>query len=119
MRCRYERPNTAITPNTSARCTGIEVTVDSPNKEDMLLTDWFVSNRLMSGKIVVCNMEVLTDNKDGSNRIKEEEMRVIAEFENAACFYLKETYNVQENRLLTLHFDAETVTSNEVSFVNL
>lgn len=105
MRCRFTRAYNAMTPNASPRCQEIELTMESPYKDYPQLTDWYVSNSKQSGSLLV---------RDG---IKE--VRTIAVFKNASCFYYGETYSSQQNRQITLRFDAETVISNEVEFTHL
>lgn len=112
LRCCYERPYNAMTPNASPRCKGVEVTVDAPDKSDLFLTDWYISNRALSGLLAVYN-------ETANNEKKSEESRVIASFENACCYYYEEEYITEKYRRITLHFDAEVVTSNEVTFTHL
>lgn len=119
LHCRYERTSNAIVPTSTPRCMGIELTVDSPRKDDLLLTDWYISNRMLSGKVVVCDVGIYTDSFSGAQRVKSDEMRSIVEFENATCYYFSETYSLDQNRQITLHFDAENVITNEIEFKHL
>lgn len=112
----YGRTYNAMTPNASARCQGIEVTLQFPLASQALLTDWYISNNKLSGKLVVCD----TDYKDQYGRSKPDaELRAIAEFENARCYYMAEKFDNNANRQMTLRFDAETVTTNTVTFTHL
>lgn len=114
--CRYERSHNAMSPDTSPRCLGIEVTVLASIKNGNVLTDWYVNNLKMKGKLVVCEDSAVTINALPTQDISE---RVIAEFENATCYYIGETYEANMLRKFILHFDAETVTCNNVEFTHL
>ena len=99
-------------PDGIARCTQIELTVIAPGREDLNLYDWFVEQGAISGRVVFDLSEIASAGH-GSQRIMM--------FENAQCFALKETYDIDSHfrRLLVLSFEAETVTVDDVEFKHL
>ncbi|MBQ0049057.1 MAG: hypothetical protein KBT12_02290 [Bacteroidales bacterium] len=112
----YGRSYNAMTPYSSARCQGIEVTLQFPLASLSLLTDWYISNSKLSGSLDVCD----TDYKDLHGKSKPfTSLRVIAEFQNARCFYMAENYDNNKRRQMTLRFDAETVKTNSIVFSHL
>lgn len=110
LRCVYERPYNSMSPSASPRCTGIEVTVASPEKTDLFLNDWYISNRKVSGTLDVVSVVALN---------KKDLIRNIATFKSAVCYYYGEIYSSDEDRYIILHFDADRVATNNIVFKHL
>ena len=53
--CRFlfQRPNNGFSPEGAARCERVEVTVVAPGKEDLGLIEWFSSQDVQNGRIVI------------------------------------------------------------------
>ena len=98
-----------LRPEGKPRCERVELTIVAPGKEDLSLYDWYINQDLQDGRIVL-DISPTTAQDVGQQRV--------LEFENAQCFSLSENYeiNTQYRRLLTLAFEAETVTVDEVEF---
>jgi len=100
--CRFlfARPYNGFTPESTTRCERIEVTVIAPGKDDHNLIEWFATQGVQSGRIVIS----LTNDNSGSDT-------QILYFEEAHCFCLSESYdiNASRRRLMKLAISAETI----------
>lgn len=105
VKCHIMRPYNSHLPDGPARCERIDVTVVAPGKTDLTLLDWYVNRSTMSGRVVIA---MSNDAKLDVGAEKE------ILFENARCFRLAEDYHIDKEarRLLTLSFDAETITTD-------
>ena len=105
----FGRSYNHLRPEGKPRCERVEITVVAPGKDDLSLYDWYINQDLQDGRIVL-DISPTTAQDVGQQRV--------LEFENAQCFSLSENYeiNTQYRRLLTLAFEAETVTVDEVEF---
>lgn len=105
----FARPFNGFTPEGGIRCERVEVTVVSPGKEDHSLIEWFSSQTVQNGRIVI-RLANETNDKDSDTQV--------IYFEEAKCFSLSECYdiNVSRRRLLKLAISAETL---EIDGVNL
>ena len=78
------------------------MTVVAPGKDDLGLIDWFSTQGVQNGRIIISlTNEVKADDADAQ----------ILYFEGAKCFSLSEYYdvNVSRRRLLKLAIGAETL----------
>ena len=84
------------------RCERVEVTVIAPGKDDLGLIEWFSSQGVQNGRIVIS----LTNDPNGNDSDTQ-----ILYFEEAKCFSLSEFYdiNVSRRRLMKLAISAETM----------
>ena len=102
--CRFlfQRPNNGYSPEGSVRCERIEVTVVAPGKEDLGLVEWFSTQDVQNGRIVISLSNDLKDNDSDTQ---------ILYFEEAKCFSLSEYYDisVSRRRILKLAISAETM----------
>lgn len=102
--CRFlfQRPNNGYSPEGSVRCERVEVTVVAPGKEDLGLVEWFSTQDVQNGRIVISLSNDLKDNDSDTQ---------ILYFEEAKCFSLSEYYdiNVSRRRILKLAISAETM----------
>lgn len=83
--------------SSEAYCDSIEVTVVAPTSEDLELQDWFLSGTPRTGRLSFS----LADIGNGAADIERS-----IEFEDAQCFRLNESYDIDNYnlRLLTLAF---------------
>ena len=98
----FARPFTGVSPEGAARCERVEVTVVAPGKDDLGLIEWFSTQGVQNGRIIISlTNEVKADDADAQ----------ILYFEGAKCFSLSEFYdvNVSRRRLLKLAIGAETL----------
>ena len=96
------RPFNGFSPEGATRCERVEVTVVAPGKDDLGLIDWFSTQGVQNGRIIISlTNEVKADDADAQ----------ILYFEGAKCFSLSEYYdvNVSRRRLLKLAIGAETL----------
>lgn len=102
--CRFlfQRPDNGYSPEGSVRCERVEVTVVAPGKEDLGLVEWFSTQDVQNGRIVISLSNDLKDNDSDTQ---------ILYFEEAKCFSLSEYYdiNVSRRRILKLAISAETM----------
>ena len=102
--CRFlfARPFNGFSPEGNARCERVEVTVIAPGKEDLGIIEWFSSQDVMNGRIVISLTNELRDNDSDAQ---------ILYFEEAKCFCLSECYDIKvsRRRLLKLAITAETM----------
>ena len=98
----FARPFNGFSPEGAARCERVEVTVVAPGKDDLGLVEWFSTQGVQNGRIIISlTNEVKADDADAQ----------ILYFEGAKCFSLSEYYdvNVSRRRLLKLAIGAETL----------
>ena len=97
----FARPFNGFSPEGAARCERVEVTVIAPGKDDLGLIEWFSTQGVQNGRIVISLAnDVSADDTDVQ----------MLYFEGAKCFCLSEFYdiNVSRRRLLKLAIGAET-----------
>lgn len=97
-------------PDTDARNNSIEITLISPIKEDLTIYDWYIKRMLLSGCL---EFEFPTHSQS-------QEGKKIVTFENASCFSLSESYDINSKslRLIKLEIVTEKTTINDVEFQN-
>ena len=106
------RPYNGYSPEGAARCERVEVTVVAPGKDDLGLIEWFSSQGVQDGRIVISlTNEAKADDTDAQ----------ILYFEGAKCFSLSEYYdiNVSCRRLFKLAICAETFDFDGVTLYQL
>ncbi len=98
----FARPFNGFSPEGAARCERVEVTVVAPGKDDLGLIEWFSTQGVQNGRLVISLTNELKDNESDSQ---------ILYFEEAKCFSLSEYYdiNISRCRLLKLAIGAETL----------
>lgn len=98
----FARPFNGFSPEGAARCERVEVTVVAPGKDDLGLIEWFSTQGVQNGRLVISLTNEFKDNESDSQ---------ILYFEEAKCFSLSEYYdiNVSRRRLLKLAIGAETL----------
>lgn len=107
LRCHLTRPHGKYHPDGPQRCERIEVKVMAPGKSDLRLLAWYVNRTVKSGRVLA----VLPATSRSASDTKVEIV-----FTDAVCFQLEEEYDVAtyDCRMLTLSFEAEKVTIQEV-----
>ena len=100
--CRFlfARPFNGFSPEGETRCERVELVVVAPGKDDLSLIEWFSTQNVQNGRIVI---SVTNDYKDADSDTQ------ILYFEEAKCFSLSEYYdiNISRRRLLKLAISAE------------
>jgi hypothetical protein len=98
----FARPFNGFSPEGAARCERVEVTVVAPGKDDLGLIEWFSTQGVQNGRLVISLTNELKDNESDSQ---------ILYFEEAKCFSLSVYYdiNISRRRLLKLAIGAETL----------
>ena len=108
--CRFlfQRPNNGFSPEGAARCERVEVVVVAPGKEDLGLIEWFSTQEVMNGRIVISLTNDLR---------KDESDTQILYFEGAKCFSFSEFYDINSSRrrLLKLAISAEEMVIDGVT----
>jgi hypothetical protein len=97
-------------PDTDARNNSIEITLVSPMKDDLTIYDWYIKRMLLSGCLEF-EFPTQTQSQEGKK---------IVTFENASCFSISESYdiNAKSLRLIKLGIVTEKTTINDVEFQN-
>lgn len=97
-------------PDTDAKNNSIVITLVSPGKEDLTIYDWYIKRMLLSGQI---EFEFPTQTQS-------QEMKKIVTFENASCFSMSESYDIngQSLRLIKLELVAEKTIVDTIEFQN-
>ena len=108
VRCHIQRQHNRFYADSNAKCERLEVTVVAPGKDDLTLIDWYVSQSLMTGRVVIAmSNEVKLDASDSKEIL----------FEDATCFGLKEHYDITGGRrMMTLSIAASAMTIDHVEF---
>lgn len=104
----FARPFNGFSPEGSARCERVEVKVIAPGKDDHSLIEWFSSQTVQNGRLVIS----LT-NEGGQSDADTQ----VLYFEDAVCFSLSEFYDINSSRrrLLKLAISAQTLEIDGVS----
>ena len=97
-------------PDTDAKNNSIVITLVSPGKEDLTIYDWYIKRMLLSGQI---EFEFPTQTQS-------QEMKKIVTFENASCFSMSESYDINGKslRLIKLELVAEKTIVDTIEFQN-
>ena len=97
-------------PDTEAKNNSIEITLVSPGKEDLTIYDWYIKRMLLAGKIEL-EFSTQTQSQEGKKTVT---------FENASCFSMSESYDINERslRLIKLELVAEKTTIDAIEFQN-
>jgi len=109
IRCHMRSEHNRYRPSSKAFCERIEMTVVTPGKKDLTLLEWYANRSTLCGRIVI---EMTTISKETYQQPK------VIKFENAICFRISEDYDINNKlrRLLSLSLEAESVTTDEVTF---
>lgn len=107
----FARPYNGFMPEGAARCERVEVTVVAPGKDDLGLMEWFDSQSVQNGRIVIRQTSESGDNESDVQTIY---------FEEAKCFSLSEMYDidVSRRRLLKLAIGAESLDIDGVALTS-
>ena len=109
--CRFvfSKPHNGVQPNGELRCERIEVVVVAPGKNDLNLVEWFSSQGIENGRILISLAADSQNSADDSH---------VLYFNDAQCFSLSECYdiNVQSRRLLKMGITAKNIVIDEVQY---
>ena len=103
----HKRSYNRFGPEAPVRSELLEVSVICPGRDDLNLYEWYDSMELQEGRVVIKTNTVSTSDCTSEH---------IVYFENARCFSLSETYDIDSSRrrILTLGIEAETVKIDDV-----
>ncbi|MBQ6379428.1 MAG: hypothetical protein IJJ56_11645 [Prevotella sp.] len=109
FRLLYARPYNEFSPEGTARCERVELTVVAPGREDLSLFDWFSTQSVQSGRLFI------SLSNDG--KLDTEDAQILY-FEEAKCFSLSEVYDVDQSRRrqLKLAIGADKIEIDDVTF---
>ena len=98
-------------PNGLPRCERIEVVVVAPGKNDLNLVEWFSSQGVQNGRIVI---GLASNSKNAPDDTH------VLYFDDAQCFSFSENYDIdsQRRRLLTLGIIAERIVVDDIQYKN-
>ena len=104
----FARPFNGFSPEGSARCERVEVKVIAPGKDDHSLIEWFSSQTVQNGRLVI-SLTYEGGQSDPDTQV--------LYFEDAVCFSLSEFYDINSSRrrLLKLAISAQTLEIDGVS----
>jgi hypothetical protein len=108
-KCHTYRKHNEYRPDTDKYCDCIELTVIAPGREDVLMYDWFITQSLQNGRILIQLPPQMNQSEPESHEVL---------FEDACCFSLEEDYHLNKNqrRVLKLKLVAEEIVINDVTF---
>ncbi len=94
-------------PEGSARCERLEVSLDSPGRDDLDLYNWYDKQFSQEGCIEISTTTVKTS---------DEQSKHVIYFEDARCYGLSEQYDIGTNRrrILSLAIEAEIICVDDV-----
>ena len=111
--CRFlfNRPYNAFRPDQNAKCNRVEVDVVAPGKEDLGLFEWFASQGVRDGRILI--------SLANEGKVVDGDAQVLY-FNDAKCFTLSELYDIDASRrrILKLGITAAELTIDDVVFYN-
>ena len=103
------RHHNSYTPDGNPRCDQLILSVIAPNKDDLMLFEWYIDQSTLSGKVVI----------DLANQSSKYDITTRTfRFEDAQCFSIAETYNISDtNRhMLKLGIMAKKLEIDEIEF---
>ena len=82
---KVSRHHNSYTPDGNPRCDQLILSVIAPNKDDLMLFEWYIDQSTLSGKVVI----------DLANQSSKYDITTrTLKFEDAKCFSIAETYNI-------------------------
>ena len=109
--CRFlfKRPYNAFRPDRNAQCDRVEVDVVAPDKEDLELFEWFASQGVRDGRILI--------SLANEGKVADGDAQLLY-FNDAKCFALSEYYDIDasKRRVLKLGITASEITIDDVIF---
>lgn len=110
VRCNYSfsRQYNVREPNSVPQNNQLNIVVVAPNRDDMLLYDWYINKDVLSGRLVF-DMSSITN-----------ETPKVLQFEHAQCYAISENYNIDGTyrRLISLCITAQTSQCDSQVFTN-
>lgn len=106
---KVSRHHNSYTPDGNPRCDQLILSVIAPNKDDLMLFEWYIDQSTLSGKVVI----------DLANQSSKYDITTrTLKFEDAKCFSIAETYNISDtNRhMLKLSIMAKKLEIDEIEF---
>ncbi len=106
---KVSRHHNSYTPDGNPRCDQLILSVIAPNKDDLMLFEWYIDQSTLSGKVVI----------DLANQSSKYDITTrTLKFEDAKCFSIAETYNISDtNRhMLKLGIMAKKLEIDEIEF---
>ena len=106
---KVSRHHNSYTPDGNPRCDQLILSVITPNKDDLMLFEWYIDQSTLSGKVVI----------DLANQSSKYDITTrTLKFEDAKCFSIAETYNISDtNRhMLKLGIMAKKLEIDEIEF---
>lgn len=85
---KVSRHHNSYTPDGRPRCDQLILSVIAPNKDDLILFEWYIDQTSLSGKVVVD-----LANQSAKYDVTERTFK----FEDAKCFSICETYNINDS----------------------
>lgn len=112
VKTHFCRSHNTKQPDSAPRCESFSITLPAPGKDDLTLFEWFVDMSLYSGKLLIDNSQVSSNDEHFITEIV---------FEEAMCLSLSESYDIRSGgrRMLHLEFDAAQITVSDVTFRHL
>ena len=104
---KVSRHHNSYTPDGNPRCDQLILSVIAPNKDDLMLFEWYIDQSTLSGKVVI----------DLANQSSKYDITTrTLKFEDAKCFSIAETYNISDtNRhMLKLGIMAKKLEIDEI-----
>lgn len=84
---KVSRHHNSYTPDGNPRCDQLILSVIAPNKDDLMLFEWYIDQSTLSGKVVI----------DLANQSSKYDITTrTLKFEDAKCFSIAETYNISD-----------------------
>ena len=106
----FDRSYNEFRPEGAARCQRVEVVLPAPGKQDLNLFEWYSSQGVQNGRIVIT--------LSGGDSNQEDSETQILSFEDATCFSLSENYDISSShrRMLKLGIMADMISIDSVVF---
>lgn len=105
----FKRSYNNYAPEDTARCERLELNVVAPGKDDLSLFEWFSTQGMQAGRIVIGPSADGTPVDDNTQTIY---------FDEAQCFALSECYDIdsQRRRLIKLAIVAEHIEIDGIDY---
>lgn len=105
VRCHLKREYDFFHPTSKTVCESISLSIESPDRDDRFLQEWYITGDSHSGRILI---DISDPAKENQERIKQ------IFFEDAVCFSIGESFASDSvRRIINLNINCEKVRTSD------
>jgi len=110
LHTRFGRQFNAFHPSSQPDCLSLDVSLVAPGKDNLFFYEWYINNRVVSGRIKYQLMDLTSKGENISERY--------IYFNDAQCYYIGERYDINDKslRILDLKLRTTRCTIDDVEY---